>query len=131
LENCISVLEIVGTPVSCQDESEMKPLVCLTGHISSLYELMRTSETFMTANGVGATAARTFVSAFYSSMAANTEVSDHSLADMAEEAATPGGINEQGLDFLRNDTQHFQNQTASLNQVYDRLLGKTTYAKRE
>jgi pyrroline-5-carboxylate reductase len=132
LENCISILEIVGTPVSCEQESEMKPLVCLTGHISSFYELMKTSEEFMTNNGVNPVAARTFVSAFYSSMAANTEVSTNvSLADMAIEAATPGGINEQGIDYLKIETKHFQNQTKSLEEVYDRLMGKTAYVKRQ
>ena len=45
--------------------------------------------------------ARKFVSSFYSSMAAATETNPDSLADMAEEAATPGGINEQGVDILR------------------------------
>lgn len=122
----LAILDIVGTPVACTEEAEMKPLVCLTGHISSFFELMRTSESFMTDNGVSATAARTFVSAFYSSMAENTEISLESLADMAEEAATPGGINEQGLAMLR-ETDHFRHQTQSLEQVYQRLLGKYNY----
>jgi len=130
LQNCIEVLEIVGTPVACDKEEEMRPLVCLTGHISSFYQLMQTSEQFMLDNGVGAAPARTFVSAFYASMAAATEISPHSLQEMAVEAATPGGINEQGLDILL-DTEHFQSQSDSLNQVYRRLLGKTPYVKKE
>ena len=83
-------------------------------------------------HGVSASASRTFVSAFYSSMASNTEVPGApSLADMAIEAATPGGLNEQGLDYLKMETSHFQNQTKSLEEVYDRLIGKTTYVKRK
>jgi len=130
LQNCIDVLEIVGTPVACDKEEEMRPLVCLTGHISSFYQLMQTSEQFMLDNGVGAVPARTFVSAFYASMATATEASPHSLQEMAIEAATPGGINEQGLDILL-DTEHFKNQTDSLEQVHQRLLGKVPYVKKE
>ena len=41
LKVCVEVLEVVGTVVATEDEKEMLPLVCLTGHISSLYELMQ------------------------------------------------------------------------------------------
>jgi len=129
ITNIIDILNIVGTPVSCQEESEMKPLVSLTGHISSFFELMRTSEKFMTDNGVGDTAARTFVTAFYSSLAQATEIDTNSLADMAEEAATPGGINEQSLTWFREDTNHFQLQTQSLSRVYSRLMGTAKWTR--
>jgi pyrroline-5-carboxylate reductase len=46
-----SVLLHVGTPVVCEVESKMKPMIAVTGHISSFYELMRTSQDFLSANG--------------------------------------------------------------------------------
>jgi pyrroline-5-carboxylate reductase len=46
-----SVLLHVGTPVVCEEESKMKPMIAITGHISSFYELMRTSQDFLTTNG--------------------------------------------------------------------------------
>ena len=46
-----SVLKIVGTPVVCKLEAEMKPMVAITGHISSFFELMRCSQDFAVANG--------------------------------------------------------------------------------
>ena len=125
----IEILDVVGTPVACDREEEMKPLVCLTGHISSFFALMQTSEQFMIDNGVGEVIARKFVSAFYSSCASATEVSHDTLEEMAFEAATPGGINEQGIGILRS-TDHFTAQTDSLNQVYQRLLGKVPYVKK-
>jgi pyrroline-5-carboxylate reductase len=128
------VLQVVGTPVACADEAEMTPLVCLTGHISSFFDLMRTSETFMTDNNVDAKVARKYVSSFYSALACGTErtVDTVSLADMTEEAATPGGLNEQALEFLQG-TDHFKQQTASLEKIHDRLQGKgpTYVAKRD
>ena len=47
IQSCIDILEVVGTVVATDDEAEMVPLVVLTGSISSLYELMKTSEEFM------------------------------------------------------------------------------------
>ncbi len=35
-----AIISVVGTSVICRDESEMKPLVSITGHISQFYELM-------------------------------------------------------------------------------------------
>lgn len=46
-----SILSIVGTPIVCTSEFEMKPMIAVTGHISSFYELMRTTETFIIGNG--------------------------------------------------------------------------------
>jgi pyrroline-5-carboxylate reductase len=38
------LLKVVGTPVVCRDEQAMKPLVAVTGHISSFFELMRLTQ---------------------------------------------------------------------------------------
>ena len=129
IASCISILDIVGTPVGCEREAEMRPLVSLTGHISSFFKLMQTSEQFMIDNGVGAEIARKFVSAFYASCATATEVSHHSLEEMAFEAATPGGLNEQAMGLLTSG-EHFNAQRQSLQQVYDRLMGKFVYVKK-
>lgn len=125
---CEEVLRVVGTPVACKLETEMTPLVCLTGHISPFFELMRTTEKFMTDQGVAPGEARQYVSSFYSALANATveTVGKESLEEMTEEAATPGGINEQALEYLQG-TDHFELQTASLNKILLRLQGKETY----
>ena len=41
--NCISVLDIVGTPVLCEKEEEMKPLVCLTGMCTATFMCLPTA----------------------------------------------------------------------------------------
>jgi len=43
--------------------------------------------------------------------------------DMAEEAATPGGLNEQSWRQLKT-TQHFQLHKQSMQAILDRLQGK-------
>ena len=46
-----SILQIVSTPVVCVKESDMKPMIAVTGHISSFFELMNTSQAFIVDNG--------------------------------------------------------------------------------
>lgn len=47
-----AVLRVVSTPVVCQEESNMKPMIAVTGHISSFFELMATSQKFIVDNGM-------------------------------------------------------------------------------
>jgi hypothetical protein len=58
----------------CQTEDEMTPLVSLTGHISSFFELMRVTQDWAVNNGVDVSTARSYVSSFYSSLAASTGI---------------------------------------------------------
>lgn len=46
-----SVLSIVSAPAVCLQESQMKPMIAITGHISSFYELMKTSQDFLIEQG--------------------------------------------------------------------------------
>lgn len=121
-----SILSIIGTPVTVDTEAEMKPLICLTGHISSFFELMKTTEDFMVQEKVEPSTARAYVSSFYSSLAQGTETSHETLADMAIEACTPGGINEQCMRILKT-TDHFPSQTKTLTAILRRLQGKEAY----
>jgi len=118
-----AVLNIIGAPVACANEADMKPLVCLTGHISSFYELMRVSQDFFVKEGVDPAVARTYVSSFYTSLAEAAVISNDSLHEMCEEACTPGGINEQAMKHFRGTT-HFNDQLDSLEGILKRLRGK-------
>lgn len=46
-----SILKIVGTPIVFDSEDEMKTAICVTGHISPFYELMRVTEDWIIKNG--------------------------------------------------------------------------------
>lgn len=50
-QDICNLLSAVGTPVPCENEAQMKPMVSVTGHISSFYELMRTSQQFLEDSG--------------------------------------------------------------------------------
>eukprot|EP01031_Cornospumella_fuschlensis_P027006 gene27006-32628_t len=117
------LLYIIGTPVVCTTEAQMKPMISVTGHISSFFELMRSSEEFLTNQDIDSSTARQFVTSFYSSLAAGAFQSHESLADMRDEAATPGGLNEQSVAFLRS-SPHFELHKQSLAAILDRLNKK-------
>ena len=124
----------------------MKPLVSLTGHISSFFELLRVTQDWAVKNGeandrsyglstmytvmvenalsvifsalsdtvyyfsaigVESDTARSYVSSFYTSLASSTVESKSSFSEMREEAATPGGLNEQSLRGL-SGSEHFE-----------------------
>jgi pyrroline-5-carboxylate reductase len=81
-ENISSVLKVLGTPIVCKDEAEMKPMIALTGHISSFFELMRVNEEFMVDHGIDSRTARDFITSFYSSLATGAEKSEEPLSGM-------------------------------------------------
>mmetsp|Transcript_3946 Transcript_3946/g.6177 ORF Transcript_3946/g.6177 Transcript_3946/m.6177 type:complete len:268 (+) Transcript_3946:59-862(+) len=114
------IVGAVGTPVPCTQEAAMKPLISVAGHISPFYELMRVTQKWIEDKGLPAHTARLYVSSFYSSLAIAAFTSPDDFGDMVEEAATPGGLNEQSTQFLRG-TPHFQLHEESLQTVLDRL----------
>lgn len=137
--NSTTLLTQVGTVVPCKAEAEMTPLICITGHISSFFELMNCDQKFVVSNGVEPMAAELFISSFYQSLSgyaahamvekhSNPEISEEKKAnttfeEFADEAATPGGLNAQSLEYLRGST-HYACQTESLGAIHDRLTGK-------
>ena len=74
-----ALLAVIGKPVVCHTEAEMKPLISLTGHISSFFELQRRSQQWMIEQGVENETARSYVSSFYSSLASAAESNDETL----------------------------------------------------
>ena len=117
-----AVLTIVGTPVPCTAEKDMKPLISITGHISPFFELMNVTQQWVEAQGLSAESARLYISAFYAGLASSAALSTDSFAELVEEAATPGGLNEQTTAFLRG-TEHYDLHKQSLDTVLNRLKG--------
>jgi pyrroline-5-carboxylate reductase len=118
-----AVLSCVGTVVACAAEAEMKPMICLTAHISSFFELERVNQQFMEDNGVQKDAAKKFTASFYESLATSAAASHEGFADLRDEAATPGGLNQQSTDALKAGP-HYTAQVASMQVILDRLNGK-------
>eukprot|EP01035_Chromulina_nebulosa_P021686 gene21686-28064_t len=118
-----SVLSLIGTPVICDKEDEMKTFVSITGHISPFYELMNVIQQWAVANNVSSETSRKFIASFYSSLSIGAELSTDSFQELCEEAATPSGLNEQAINKLRN-TNHYNDVIDSLSDILLRLKKK-------
>jgi pyrroline-5-carboxylate reductase len=64
-----SIISIVGTPIPCVTEAQMKPLISITGQISPFYELLNATYKWAHAQGIPPDEARLFISSFYSGLA--------------------------------------------------------------
>lgn len=117
-----AILNNVGTAVPCTEEKDMKPLISITGHISPFFELMNVTQQWVVDQGLSPESARLYISAFYAGLASSAAMSTDSFAEMVEEAATPGGLNEQTTAFLRG-TEHYNLHKQSLDAVLNRLKG--------
>lgn len=73
------IVKTVGTMVSCDTELQMKPMVAITGHISPLFELMRTTQAFLISKGISEEMSHDYVAAFYAGLASGAAASDHSF----------------------------------------------------
>ena len=101
----------------------MKPLVSITGHIATFYQLMKCDQDWAMSNGVSEASARKFTSSFYSSLAQGADSCTDSFEQLIDHASTPGGLNAQSLTHLKG-TEHYPLQAESLQLILNRLLGK-------
>ncbi|RHY21058.1 hypothetical protein DYB36_004837 [Aphanomyces astaci] len=89
------LLQQIGTPVMVNEEKEVTTLTGMTAMISFFYATCGTLQKWCVQNGVEEQASRDYVSSFFQSLADAGMISHEPFQDMAEEAATPGGLNEQ------------------------------------
>ncbi|TMW68570.1 hypothetical protein Poli38472_006038 [Pythium oligandrum] len=89
------LLTQIGTPVMVGNESEITTLTGMTALISFFYATCGSAQKWCVNNGVDDESSRSFVAAFFKSLAEAGFSSTDSFDEMAEEAATPGGLNEQ------------------------------------
>jgi pyrroline-5-carboxylate reductase len=78
-----SIISVVGTPIPCLTETQLKPLISITGQISPFYELLHTTHKWALAQGIPADEARLFVSSFYSGLANTAFNCDTDFARMS------------------------------------------------
>ena len=71
---------------------------------------------------VDGTAARAYVAAFFKSLAKAGSISDEPFFNMAEEAATPGGLNEQTHRAVQSNGG-YDLVLDQLDAIYNRLTG--------
>lgn len=89
------LLSQIGTPVMVATEAEITTLTGMTALITYFYATCASTQKWCVNNGVDDQSSRSFVAAFFKSLAEAGAESTESFDEMADEGATPGGLNEQ------------------------------------
>jgi pyrroline-5-carboxylate reductase len=95
-----ALLATVGTPVAARDEAEFHRLWSLTGLLSPYYAVMEALADWTEAGGVPTGSAKRYITTLFHAMAEMARDPDATYGGLSEAAATPGGINEQGLEII-------------------------------
>lgn len=85
----------IGTVVAVDDDRQFDRLVTTTALISAFFKFEDTTVRWLRENGVNDAEGRRYVSALFHAIAFDAAGSTASFDEMAAEAATPGGLNEQ------------------------------------
>ena len=94
----------MGDPIAVTDETELSIVAAVTALIAPYYALLETVCRWGVAAGMGSKASSNYVGSMFQaiSMLAR-ESSANCFENLAAEAATPGGLNEQALREIRKE----------------------------
>jgi pyrroline-5-carboxylate reductase len=114
-------LRPLGEPMPVRDERELHLLWAVTGLISPFYALMETVQGWCAAGGADPLVTRRYIASMYASLASLAEHrTDAGFRELAEEAATPGGLNEMALRLTREGTT-FPDLSRALDAILSRF----------
>jgi pyrroline-5-carboxylate reductase len=115
------ILSRVGRLFPVTDEKNLELLWTLTALISPYYALLETVSNWAAGGGIEEQIGRTYTAAmFYALSHQAMNISGKDFSDLVNEAATPGGLNEQALQVVRSKGAYNAFQTA-LDLIADRL----------
>jgi pyrroline-5-carboxylate reductase len=96
-----AILGPLGEPLPLHDERELHLLWAVTGLISPFYALMEAIQGWCAAGGADGEISRRYTASMYACLASLAESKTGTgFADLAREAATPGGLNEMALKMI-------------------------------
>ncbi|KAJ0398555.1 hypothetical protein P43SY_003384 [Pythium insidiosum] len=117
------LLAQIGTPVMVANESEITTLTGMTALISFFYATCASTQKWCVNNGVDEQSSRSFVASFFKSLAEAGFESNETFDEMADEGATPGGLNEQVHRGLQASGA-YELVIDQVDDIYKRLTGK-------
>ncbi|OWZ23593.1 Serine/threonine protein kinase [Phytophthora megakarya] len=112
----------IGTPVMVAEEAEITKLTGITALISFFYATCDTTQQWCVNNGVGDKASRDYIASFFHALATAGAESTEGFGEMADEAATPGGLNEQVHRALQGNGG-YELVADQLDAIFKRLSG--------
>ncbi|KAI9905199.1 hypothetical protein PsorP6_014330 [Peronosclerospora sorghi] len=112
----------IGTPIMVAQEAEITKLTGITALISFFYATCDTAHAWCINNGVDDEASRDFIASFFRALATAGAESTEKFSEMADEAATPGGLNEQVHRALQQNGG-YELVADQLDAIFKRLSG--------
>ena len=123
------IFKNVGQLFPVADEKKLELLWTLTALISPCYALMETASNWAAAAGIEEQTANGYTAAMFCALSQQAmDISGKNFSDLVNEAATPGGLNEQALEIVRSKGAYNAFLTA-LDSIADRLGVKTAEPK--
>lgn len=120
-EGIHQLLSRLGRPMPLASEQQLSVLWAATAMIAPFYSLLETVSQWSAEKGVDSTTAADYTAAMFQAVASVAqEGKPDRFAHLAAEAATPGGLNEQALGFLR-DGAVFQHVREALDAILTRI----------
>jgi pyrroline-5-carboxylate reductase len=101
------LLGSLGEPMPVRDERELHLLWAMTGLISPFYAHLELIRAWCAAGGADPAVSKRYTASMYASLAGLAESPDSGdFAALAQEAATPGGMNEMAMRMTREGTTY-------------------------
>jgi len=95
------LLSQVGELFNVPEESQFHTLWAMTGMVSPVFALMDMFHQWAESKGVGSNLSRNYTAAFFEILARMAmHHPETTFSDLAHDAATPGGLNEQAVQFI-------------------------------
>lgn len=102
ISQAVEIFDKLGKPIPVQNEKELNILWTVTALIAPIYALMEETCQWAIACGVNRQNAGAYIaSMFHAVSAVMKDLPNVRFSDLAAEAATPGGFNEQALSVIR------------------------------
>jgi len=97
------ILGRVGRLFPVADETKLEILWTLTALISPYYALLETASNWAAAAGLEEQTAQNYTAAMFGALSQQAmDAAGKKFSDLVDEAATPGGLNEQALQIIRS-----------------------------
>jgi pyrroline-5-carboxylate reductase len=113
----------LGAAVEVDDEHHMNALSAATATMASFYALLEAQAAWLVGQGLEYDAARAFLSGYHVGLAHDTTKDQRSFDSICAHSQTPGGINEQLLNELR-ERGTFSHYADALDGIMRRIEGR-------
>jgi pyrroline-5-carboxylate reductase len=115
------LFKVIGDPVAVSDENELNVIAAITALIAPYYALIESVCRWGVAAGLDANSSGSYVGSMFKAISTLAQAAAPTcFENLAQEASTPGGLNEQALEIIKGQ-KGYELFTAALDAVLARL----------